>query len=440
MRSIDGAFLVRPMPRRDWLTPQWQLLRPYARYAYYQFFPKRRPDYFRKAWTYPGSRLSASSPYLPDAGKPVYFFLPMCDWHSRMQRSQHLATAIAKSGCQSVYVNPHLGLEYARPYGLDPHTRIAQIAPGVFELHIHLPREHELHTRPLLPAESARVTGGLSRLIQAAGIRQGALVVSFPAWTSSAEALRARHGLPIVYDCHDWLPGFGRIAPALLEQESDLFRLADLVVFSSSLLEQLALERHGALRRTVLLRNAVPSFAPAARPVSPSPPRPKTIGYIGSLDHWFDVDAVADIARDHPEWRVVLAGRVEDRRVLQLESFSNVMFAGEIPYSAVPAQLEKWDVAMIPFLVNDLTLATNPIKLYEYFSFGLPVVSSRLPEVELYGNLVYLASAPHEFSAMSAAAMREQDAGLREQRIRTALQETWDVRAERLLASIAVLT
>ena len=413
-----------------WLTSGWQWLRPYGRLAYYAVFPTRRPSYFRKPWTYPGSRLGASIRYLPDAAKPVYFFLPMCDWHSRMQRSQHMATALAEHGAQAVYVNPHLGLEYARPFCFDPHTRVARIAPGIFELHVHLPREHELHTRPLTCAESARVTHELGRLIQAAGIRNAALLVSFPAWISSAEALSSRYGFPIVYDCHDWLPGFGRIAPALLDQEADLFRLADLVVFSSPLLEQRAVDRHGPIRRTLLLRNAVQSFAAPAHQVSPS--RPKTIGYIGALDHWLDIDAIAAVARDHPGWRVILAGRIEDRRVLQLETFSNVVFTGEIPYSAVPAQLENFDVAMIPFLLNDLTLATNPIKLYEYFSFGLPVVSSRLPEVEQYRNLVYIASTPGDFSSISAVAMREQ-------RIRTARQETWEVRAKQLVHSIAAL-
>ena len=133
----------------------------------------------------------------------------------------------------------------------------------------------------------------------------------------------------------------------------------------------------------------------------------KTIGYLGALDAWFDVDSVAQMARDHPEWKFVLVGRMEDQRILKLNEYANVVFVGEVPHSEIAAHLADWDVAMIPFLVNDLTVATNPIKLYEYFSAGLPVVSSRLPEVELYPDLVYIADTPQEFSSALARAVLE---------------------------------
>src|SRR4051794_6233686 len=109
----------------EWSTRQWQLVRPYARQLYYALRPDRRPDYFQKPWTYPVSLLEAGSQCLPAAGQFVCFFLPMSDWHARIQRSQQLAKSIAQSGRQSVYVNPHLGLEYSRPYFFDPHSKIA---------------------------------------------------------------------------------------------------------------------------------------------------------------------------------------------------------------------------------------------------------------------------------------------------------------------------
>ena len=427
------------MPARDWLIPQWQLLRPYARYLYYMLFPERRPDYFRRPWTYPDSRLGEWAGCLPEGVKPVCYFLPMTDWHTRIQRSQQLAMAIAARGGQAVYVNPHLGLEYLRPFSFDPPTRIARLVPGVFELHIHLPREHELQQRALTPAENSRLAHQLGRVIDAGQTREAALVVSSPAWLEMASAVRRKYGFPIVYDCHDWLPGFGDIAPALLAQESALFRLADLVVFSAQVLQDRVLERQAIGHKSVLIRNAVEPFdAPAQIPSMPGGRAP-TIGYVGSLDHWFDVDAVAAVAREHPQWRIVLAGRVEDRRVLRLQECANVVIAGEIPYSAVAAQLLEWDAAMIPFLINDLTLATNPIKLYEYFSAGLPVISTRLPEVEAYRDLVYLADTPDQFSALASTAIRENDAALRERRIATARQETWTARAKRLAECIEEL-
>jgi glycosyltransferase involved in cell wall biosynthesis len=426
------------LPSREWLTLQWQLIRPYARYVYYKVFPRRRPPYFDAPWAYPGDRLDHARD-LPAPDPRVCIFLPMNDWHARIQRSQQLAKAIADQGGQAVYANPHLGLEYRLPYYFDPHTRIAKLAPRLFELHVHLPREHELGQRALTGPESSRVAREIGRLIDSAGIRKAALIVSFPAWLDAAEQLRRRYGFPIVYDCHDWLPGFERIAPALLDLETALFSRSDLVVFSSQRLQERVLERCRVGGGTVLLRNAVEPVA-AAPPLRPdNPRRVPTIGYVGALDHWFDVEAVASVAREHPAWRIVLAGRVEDQRVLELRQYPNVSFIGEVPYAEVAALLSGWDAGMIPFLVNDLTLATNPIKLYEYFCAGLPVVSTRLPEVELYGELVYLAHTPQAFSAQASEAIREQDADLRGKRIETARRETWPARAERLLEYIGSL-
>jgi glycosyltransferase involved in cell wall biosynthesis len=129
---------------------------------------------------------------------------------------------------------------------------------------------------------------------------------------------------------------------------------------------------------------------------------------------------------------------MEDRRILKLNEYGNVEFVGEVPHSAIAALLAAWDVAMIPFLLNDLTMATNPIKLYEYFSAGLPVISSRIPEVELYPDLVYIADTPFEFSAMLAQAV-EEDPCLKKKRVNVSRRETWSARAEALLDLITPL-
>jgi glycosyltransferase involved in cell wall biosynthesis len=410
----------------DWLSLQWQLIRPYGRQLYYSLFPRRRPAYFEAPWSYPPGRLATPAP-----DRPVCLFLPMTDWHARLQRSQQLAACVAAAGCQAVYVNPHLGLEYRRPYLFDAKTRLLELAPRLFELHIHLAREHELHRRAFTMGESRRI----AREIAAVGVEQAAIVVSFPAWLEAAEQLRARYGCPIVYDCHDWLPGFCRTAPELLEREGLLFRAADAVVFSSEYLRDRVLERHPVGGKSLLIRNAVEPFDPPGPRVVADPP---TIGYVGALDHWFDVDAVAAVAEAHPEWRVVLAGRVEWQRVLELRRFANVAFLGGVARAEVPAMLRGWSAAMIPFTVNELTLAANPIKLYEYFAAGLPVVSTRLPEVERYGDLAYIADGPAEFAALAAQAVAEHD-DRRERRIAAGAAETWPVRAGQLLDCVRSL-
>jgi glycosyltransferase involved in cell wall biosynthesis len=97
------------------------------------------------------------------------------------------------------------------------------------------------------------------------------------------------------------------------------------------------------------------------------------------------------------------------------------------------------DVAIIPFLSCPLTLATNPIKLYEYFACGLPVVSTRLPEMDQFPGLVYLADNPDEFLVQIEKALQEDDPALRSRRRDVARQESWMARCAQLVEEIRKL-
>jgi glycosyltransferase involved in cell wall biosynthesis len=124
---------------------------------------------------------------------------------------------------------------------------------------------------------------------------------------------------------------------------------------------------------------------------------------------------------------------------LQLRSLANVKMEGEVPYSELPARMSGFDVAVIPFLKTPLTLATNPLKLYEYFSIGAPVVATRLPEIELFGELVYLYETPEEFTRQLERAAAEDSPDLRSRRRTAAAENTWRARCEQLLPRRAAL-
>lgn len=431
----------RPFATSKWLALQWQLLRPYGRCLYYKLFPGRRPAYFHDTWKYPTSRVDSpvpALPQLPQSDRLTFFFFPMTDWHARTQRSQQLAKALVDLGVQCIYVNPHLGLEYLKPYLADRHSKLSYLEPGIFELHVHLPREHAFYERPLTPGESALVADEVVGLAKRFGIKGGIAVISLPIWLQVAEDVRTRLGAQILYDCHDWLPGFCRIPSEVQSLEATLLETADITMFSSQrLFDLIATRSTSGKQRSIVVRNGVDprhfGISHSARTGSRVP----TVGYVGALDSWFDIGVIERSAQDHPNWKFILVGAVEDEKIDRLRTLANVEFAGEVPHETVPQYLATWDVAVIPFLLNDLTLAANPIKLYEYFALGLPVVSTRLPEVELYGHLAYVADSAAGFSQMIELAMNERDEKLREQRIALSCRETWCARATELLEAAA---
>jgi O-antigen biosynthesis protein len=426
------------MPYRAALEKLKAAVRPYyLRWVYFPLFPYSRPPQFVQCWNYPYQALTED---LGGAGlrggsrAPDLLFLPMTDWHTRMQRTQHLAMALAQLGHRCFYVNPHLGREFPRPYLLDRSNYVAEIAPAIYELHVHLPGEPVYHHRTLTPGEVRRVFEAASTLLRAAGSSRVVLVVSFPLWDDVARLLAARFRSPIVYDCHDHLAGFGDVAPQIVAAEPGLLADTGLAIFSSAqLMEQACADQARLRSRSILLRNAVSAGHFREPPAQTDTP---VIGYAGALDRWFDLEAVEHAASRHPEWQFVLVGAVRDNRLLRLQNLPNVEFVGEVPYCDLPKQLARFTVGTIPFVVNPLTIATNPIKVYEYFARGIPVVSAPLPEVTSLGRLVYVAASPEEFVIQLESAVSENDPDLESERRRVAETESWRSRAETLLAEI----
>jgi len=412
-----------------------ELIRPYyLRWVYFPLIPHAQPAEFRACWNYPCERLDEPIRRLPPAANlPDVLFYPMTDWHQRNQRSRQLALALGQMGHRCIYLNPHLGREYETSPLFDRRPRLAQLAPNIFELHVRLPGEPVYHFRMLRPDEEAYLAAVLGDILpeNRHGVMQ---IVSFPIWMGVAGALRGSRDFPIIYDCHDFLSGFGNVAGSILAAEPAALASADLVLFSAPQLHQ----AHPGVRSWMLLRNGVDAgHFRDALPVAGQPP---AAGYVGALQEWFDIDCLEAAARANPDYRFVLVGRVDHAPILRLQSLANIEFAGEVPYDRLPEVCASFRVGLIPFRINSLTLATNPIKLYEYFSCGMPVVSTSLPEVERMGHLAYVARTPAEFAAAVRQAMQENDPERRQRRLDIAVRESWMDRAQTLVARIRGLS
>ena len=417
------------------ISDRWkELVRPYyLRWVYFPLFPGRKPEAFRDCWRFPYERLTAQRRLEPSAaGLPDLVFYPMTDWHARTQRTRQLAHAFGCLGYRSIYLNLHLGREFGSSYLFDRRARLSKLEPNVFELHVRLPREPVFHHRLLRPEEEAVLVSTLRHLLPEPSGPAGVIqIVSLPLWLGVARALRESAGFPMIYDCHDLLSGFENIAGDIVAAEAQLLCEADLVLFSSEALRQV----HHNVRASMLLRNGVDSehFRAARAPGR----RPAAAGYVGAMQDWFDIDCVEQAARANPDCRFVLVGSVDHPPIRRLQSLRNVEFTGEVPYDRLPEIFANFRVGLIPFRLNALTLATNPIKLYEYFSCGMPVVSTALPEVEGMGDLAYVARTPEEFGLAVRQALLEDDPARRRRRLEIAARENWMERARALAAKFA---
>jgi glycosyltransferase involved in cell wall biosynthesis len=194
----------------------------------------------------------------------------------------------------------------------------------------------------------------------------------------------------VIYYCVDEYTAFSGVSSgALGELEEQLLRRSDLVIVSADLLYQ---SKAPFNPKTVIVRHGVDfeHFRKAVEPETVVPdeiknlPRP-VIGFFGLIADWVDLELMAKVAERYPQGSLVLIGKATtDTSVL--ERLPNAHLLGRKTYESLPAYCKGFDVALMPFRINELTLNANPLKVREYLAAGLPVVSTAIPEVEILGQ------------------------------------------------------
>jgi hypothetical protein len=376
----------------------------------------------------PGAQIpDAHTAAVPAARKGMYDVVcfSTCDWETRFQRPQQLMARFAEAGHRVFYVSQHF-----REDG--PATMIVARRENVFEVTLRGPRLN-VYAQPLRDGARDALMEGLEALRTEVSIGAAAMFVQLPFWWPLARVARERFGWPVLYDCMDLHSGFSTVGRAMAAQEEELLSGADVVVVSSSVLEERALRSRG---QVLVVRNGCDfeHFAKAPRAKNARP----VIGYYGAIADWFDAGLVADLAQRRADWDFVLVGSTYNGDLSRLSRLPNVSLPGEEAYEALPAWLGRFDVAIIPFKRTPLTEATNPVKVYEMLAAGKPVVSVPIPEVAALAPLVRLASTAAEFEREIAAALALGEDGADERR-EFARGQTWQHRFEVLQEATATV-
>lgn len=234
----------------------------------------------------------------------------------------------------------------------------------------------------------------------------------------------------VVYYCVDDHASFsGYDRAQVLKDEEDLCRRSDLVITTSMALQT---AKSPWNPNTILVPHGVDydHFSRAVREDLPCPddladiPRPR-LGFFGLIRDWVDLDLLAEVARKRPEWHFVFIGDADSNvNIGQYRALRNMHFLGRRSYQDLPDYCRHFDVGLIPFKINELTRAVNPIKLREYLAAGLPVISTPMPEVKLYKDLIKIGDSVIEFEN-SIKECLSMGGSEHEKRLSAMAKETW---------------
>jgi GT2 family glycosyltransferase/glycosyltransferase involved in cell wall biosynthesis len=365
------------------------------------------------------------------AGLEDVFIWSVIDWHFRFQRPQHIARALAQKGHRVFYISNNFN-DSASP-GF--HIESLGCEDRLFQVHLNLEGRPPIYFGMPTTAQVEAMRASLAGLLAWTCTRTSVSLVQHPYWSPLVRAVPSAR---VIYDCMDHHGGFENNAPAVIEAESHLVQDADLVVVTSAWLEQEVAPR---ARATAMVRNAgdFEFFRTAPAQVFADPEGRRVIGYFGAIAEWFDVELVRRIALARPDCLVLLVGNDTAGAGDALADLPNVRLTGEVPYLQLPYWLHGFDVCLLPFRVIPLTLATNPVKVYEYLAAGKPVVSVDLPEMAQFDGLVRIGADGPSFVAQVEAALAEPPGSGAISRQDFAAHQTWAHRAEALDQALAAL-
>lgn len=270
----------------------------------------------------------------------------------------------------------------------------------------------------------------LAEFLEARGVYDPIVWFYTPMALPLADGIRAK---AVVYDCMDELSLFLGAPKELLDREQALLDRADVVFTGGHSLYESKNTRHPSVY-------AFPSsvdvghFAPTAQQVRPDPEDQKDIsrprvGFFGVIDERMDLELVRRTALERPMYQFVFIGPVVKISEHTLPKAANIHYLGPKEYAELPSYLHGWDVAIMPFALNDSTRFISPTKTLEYLAGGKPVVSTAVRDVVVpYARLGAVRIADHDdFSVALDEAIADRPTAAYRRTIQTILNDrSWE--------------
>lgn len=213
----------------------------------------------------------------------------------------------------------------------------------------------------------------------------------------------------VVYDCMDELSAFKFAPPHLVQCEQQLLKKADIVFTGGRSLYEAKKHLHNNIYPFPSSIDKIHFNIARSEVQEPidqvSIPHPR-IGYYGVLDERLDIEMLKELATLRPDFHFILIGPVVKIEPTDLPRKSNIHYLGAKQYKELPYYLAGWDIAMMPFALNESTRFISPTKTPEYLAGGKPVISTPIKDVITpyeENGMVYIAATPAIFIAAAEA-------------------------------------
>lgn len=359
----------------------------------------------------------------------VLYVFPIIDWNFRFQRPQHLVRGFAQQEYKIFYFTTSFN------HINQPGYSIRSIENNVFEIKLNINSSINIYTQSMTEKIQDFWFKSIARFEADFGIVNKMIKLDHPFWISLVRLLNGT----VIYDCMDDHEGFNSGLDHILLLEQIAVESCDILVVSS---ENLYKKFSGNHKFCVLIENACDyDFFSEVRLIDEMIEFKKllttkpVIGYFGAISNWFDWECLEYLIESYPDYQFILIGRIDScERINNLKDRKNIHLLGEKPYTVLPAYLDLFDVCLIPFKIIPLTLATNPVKMFEYLAQGKAVVSTELPEVLKYSEVVYTAKDKFEFAKKIELALSEKNnLDLVKTRIEVARNNSWNRRFRQLI-------
>jgi glycosyltransferase involved in cell wall biosynthesis len=239
----------------------------------------------------------------------------------------------------------------------------------------------------------------------------------------------------LVYDAMDDLGAFAGASPTMRANQERLLAEAD-VVFTGGRSIHAGIAGRTDAPVHLFPSGVEPEHYAAARAHRAGRERP-VAGYVGVVDERIDLELLAGLAERLPDWDVKMVGPVFKIDEADLPRAANLHYPGMQPYDALPEVMGGFDVALMPFALNEATRSISPTKTLEYLAAGLPVVSTRVPDVVAgYRGVVDLQDDADGFADACRRVLRD-GIDARDAKVRPLLRlHHWDTIAARMQAHL----